>query len=142
MFFQDENPHAALLFYWHTTNRQIRIEGRVHKVSSSVADQYFANRPVMSQISARISQQSTPVESRDILSKKQNDEFDHWKKVANGDESKIVVPKPSFWGGYSVVPNRFEFWQGQSDRLHDRIVFQLGTDKSKPNEWSMGRLQP
>lgn len=131
----------ALLFFWDFLSRQIRIEGRAHRVSAQASDEYFGQRPRMSQVSARISAQSQPVDSRDTLLKLQQAESE---RFANADS----IPRPDFWGGFHIIPERFEFWQGQSDRLHDRLVF---TRKLEPNgeptnkmptHWAIQRLQP
>lgn len=86
----------------------------------------------MSRISARVSQQSQPIDSRETLVKLQEDEVKRWENVD-------IIPRPDFWGGFNIVPERFEFWQGQSDRLHDRFVF---TKKAGDSKWSYQRLQP
>lgn len=88
----------------------------------------------MSQVSARISNQSRPVESRDILVMRQKEEYERFAK----EES---IPRPDFWGGFHIVPERFEFWQGQSDRLHDRLIFTKTTDEQGV-KWGFQRLQP
>lgn len=141
----DENPNVALLFFWDFLSRQIRVEGKAKRVPASESDEYFGQRPRASQVSARISAQSQPVDSRDTLLKRQKEEADRWA----ADEH---IPRPDFWGGFHIIPERFEFWQGQSDRLHDRLVFTRspppvngqqevnGGDKEK--EWSVQRLQP
>ncbi|XP_057668132.1 pyridoxine-5'-phosphate oxidase-like isoform X2 [Diorhabda carinulata] len=116
----EENPYAALTFYWDQYNRSVRIEGCVEKLPFSYADEYFSKRPYRSQIGALCSDQSKPVESREIL-EKQAKELE--TKYQEGQ-----VPRPPQWGGYIVKPTSFEFWQGQTDRIHDRIIFR------KPNE--------
>ena len=110
------------------------MEGRAHKVPAQTSDEYFSQRPQMSQVSARISAQSRPIDSRDTLLQRQQQELERFR-----DEKSI--PRPDFWGGYHIVPERFEFWQGQSDRLHDRLVFTRGTEQNEV-QWSMQRLQP
>jgi len=135
----EENPNVALLFYWDYLSRQIRIEGRASKVQSEDSDEYFGKRPRMSQVSARISNQSQPVDSRDTLIKRQQEEAERWSAEA-------TIPRPDFWGGFHIIPERFEFWQGQSDRLHDRLVFTRPEPKADAtddnDDWCIQRLQP
>ena len=110
-----ENPKAALTFYWDEQRRQIRIEGRIEKLSRETSKEYFSSRPRESQIGAWVSAQSSVISNREILENKfveLNEKF--------GDEE---VPLPDFWGGYRVIPNYFEFWQGRENRLHDRICY-------------------
>ena len=140
---QKENPKASLLFYWDCFNKQIRIEGEVAFLSNDESDEYFQLRPRRSQLAAAASDQSQPIESRDALIRK----YSQLEEL----HANQKVPKPTDWGGICVVPSRYEFWQGQSSRLHDRIVFTKtsdggnngndGRDGSK-DEWHMERLQP
>jgi len=112
------NPNAAMLFYWPNFHRQIRIEGQVERLSASEADDYWPTRPLESRLSAYISQQSQPIASRKALEMAKAQARD--QLVANGNGT---VPRPDHWGGFILKPIYFEFWQGQSDRLHDRIIF-------------------
>lgn len=112
-----ENPYASLLFYWHPLHRQVRIEGRVEKLSEKESEEYFHSRPRPSQIGAVVSNQSSVIASREVLETKENT-----LKEEYADEQKLI-PKPDHWGGFKVVPDKVEFWQGQSSRLHDRILF-------------------
>ncbi|RWS21715.1 pyridoxine-5'-phosphate oxidase-like isoform X1 [Leptotrombidium deliense] len=138
-----ENPKAALLFYWDPLKRQIRVEGLVEKLPESEAEEYFRLRPKRSQIAAAISNQSEVIESRDELIKR----YSLLDERYSGDE---FIPKPSFWGGFKLVPKSIEFWQGQSSRLHDRILFKRSQNtavdgtlvKEAENGWVMQRLQP
>lgn len=139
-----ENPNAALLFYWDPLNRQIRINGKVEQLPEHEAIDYFTFRPKKSQIAAAISNQSHPVESRDNLVEK-------YKQLEEEYAEATHLPKPSTWGGFRVVPYSFEFWQGQSSRLHDRIRFRklVGNEvidnkllKAAEDGWFMERLQP
>ncbi|MBY0239421.1 MAG: pyridoxamine 5'-phosphate oxidase [Burkholderiaceae bacterium] len=124
-----ENPNAALLFFWRELERQVRIEGRVELTSSEESDKYFYSRPVKSQLSAVASQQSEPIASR-----AQMESNYAAVEAASGDHPQ----RPPHWGGYRMIPERVEFWQGRASRFHDRIVFTLQPDGS----WSKQRIQP
>lgn len=125
----DANPHAALLFPWLSLERQVKISGRVEKVSKLDSLKYFTSRPKGSQLGAWASQQSSQVSSRQLLLS----QFESMKeKFQKGD-----VPLPDFWGGYRVIPDTIEFWQGRENRLHDRFIYQ----KSE-GEWVISRLAP
>jgi pyridoxamine 5'-phosphate oxidase len=123
------NPQAALLFFWSALERQVRIEGRIEKVSEQDNDNYFHSRPLGSRRSACASQQSQPIASRDLLEQRLEQVTSE-----HGDHP----PRPQHWGGYRLVPDYLEFWQGRSSRLHDRIVYTRGSD----GVWSISRLQP
>lgn len=123
-----ENPNASLLFWWKEFERQIRIEGKIKKISKKESIEYFNLRPLKSRYGALASNQSEVVESREVLEKK----FADLEKKF-GDNP----PMPENWGGYKLVPDRFEFWQGRSDRLHDRICY-----KKVEYDWKIFRLQP
>lgn len=124
-----ENPQAALLFPWLGLNRQIRIQGSVEKVSKAESLRYFASRPRGSQIGAWVSEQSRAITSRGLLEQKV---AEMKQKFSSGE-----VPLPGFWGGYRVVPERIEFWQGRPSRLHDRFEYVREADG-----WNIQRLQP
>jgi len=124
-----ENPNASLLFYWKESERQIRIEGITEQVSREESDLYFHSRPFNSQIAALASQQSSVIESREELMKKFNELKDLYK-----DKN---TPLPDFWGGYRLIPESMEFWQGRQNRLHDRILY---TKAGK--DWNISRLSP
>ena len=125
----EENAQACLLFYWPQLWRQVRIEGAVERVSAEESDEYFHSRPLGSKIGAWASEQSTPIKSRTALDQRFQ-EFS-WKFGDN-------VPRPPHWGGYRVKPNVIEFWQGQENRLHDRLRFVLQDD----GQWAIERLAP
>lgn len=126
----DAHPHAALLFHWDVLNRQVRLSGAVEQVSGEESDSYFATRTIGSQIGAWASDQSHPVASRA--------ELDRSYQKAAARFGGGPVPRPAHWGGYRVKLNRIEFWQGQENRLHDRIVYRLQDDHA----WTAQRLYP
>ena len=125
----EQTGRASLLFLWRSVNRQVRIEGRVEKVSEADSDAYFATRPVESRWSVYASRQSEKIESRAALESR-------YEVARNlyGD----TVPRPRWWGGYCVVPDEFEFWQGRASRLHDRLQYRKQIDGS----WVRERLAP
>jgi pyridoxamine 5'-phosphate oxidase len=124
-----QSGRASLLFFWRSVERQVRIDGVVEKVTGAEADAYFATRPVESRWSVYASRQSDPIESRAALESR----FDVARQIY-GD----AVPRPEWWGGYRVVPDEFEFWQGRTNRLHDRLRYTRGSD----GEWERRRLAP
>jgi pyridoxamine 5'-phosphate oxidase len=123
------NDQAALLFFWSELERQVRIEGRVVKTTAAESDHYFNSRPLKSRLAAIASAQSQPIGNREQLEA-------HYEAVAaaNGEQP----PRPAHWGGYRLLPERIEFWQGRRSRFHDRIVFTLQAD----GVWLRERLQP
>lgn len=122
------NPFAALLFFWSELERQVRIEGRVERVSAADSDAYFQSRPLGSRIGAIASAQSRAIDNRQILEQ----QFLHTEEQYGENP-----PRPAHWGGYRLVPDRIEFWQGRSSRLHDRILYAL-----HEGSWQRQRLQP
>jgi pyridoxamine 5'-phosphate oxidase len=125
----DGNPRAALLFYWPQLERQVRVEGTVQRVGEDESDAYFASRPRGHQLGAWASEQSEPVENRELLDQRMHD----YEARFEGEG----VPRPHSWGGYTVSPQRVEFWQGRPNRMHDRLEF------TRTNgAWSLRRLQP
>jgi pyridoxamine 5'-phosphate oxidase len=123
------NPQAALLFHWIELERQVRIEGHVERVSNEESDAYFNSRPLLSRLAAVASAQSAPVADRAALEQQLLD-------AGNTYGDKPV--RPPHWGGYRLMPDRLEFWQGRRSRLHDRIVYTLDADGG----WRKQRLQP
>ena len=125
---------ASMLFPWNELDRQVSISGTVEKASQEESDRYFAARPRASQIAAWTSQQSQSIENRAALEQQFHDTL---ARFEGGD-----VPRPPHWGGYRLKPSRIEFWQGGSDRLHDRFVYALEESHSDEADWSLSRLQP
>jgi pyridoxamine 5'-phosphate oxidase len=125
-----QNSHVSLLFQWLPLQRQLEINGRAEKVSTAESLKYFATRPRGSQLGAWVSQQSTIITSRSLLEIKL---AELRQKFSAGE-----IPLPSFWGGFRVVPERFEFWQGRPSRLHDRFEYLPQPDSS----WKIQRLAP
>lgn len=124
-----ENPNASILFFFKELHRQIRIEGKIEKVSREESEEYFHSRPLESQIGAWSSNQSSKIESRDIIEEK----YKNYSKEFAGKE----VPLPDFWGGFRLIPDYFEFWQGRESRMHDRISYEKNNDN-----WNLSRLSP
>ncbi|MFT4786729.1 MAG: pyridoxamine 5'-phosphate oxidase, partial [Cellvibrionaceae bacterium] len=123
------NHNVSTLFPWYTLERQVIIQGVAEKVSTKESLSYFLSRPHGSQLGAWVSHQSKVISSRSILEMKLQEIKEKFQ------EGK--VPLPDFWGGYRIKPTSFEFWQGRSSRLHDRILYQLDN-----NQWSVNRLAP
>ena len=123
------NPIAAVCFHWPYLGRQLRIEGSVEKTSREVSEEYFHSRPRGSQIGAYVSKQSTKIDARETL----DEESKKFEASLDGNP----VPLPENWGGYLLLPTRFEFWQGRLDRLHDRIVYERENKK-----WCRHQLAP
>lgn len=120
-----DNPQGQILFYWDVLERQVRIEGRLEKVSTAESNEYFNSRPLDSRYGSIASAQSEVVPSREYLE----------EKLAKAKEAPPV--RPDSWGGYILIPDYFEFWQGRPSRLHDRIFYQ-----AKGKGWMTGRLSP
>jgi pyridoxamine 5'-phosphate oxidase len=126
------NPRAALVFPWHSMQRQVRVVGRVERVGDAASDALWDPRPRGAQLAAAASVQSTLVESADELADR--------VRVLDEQTPAGSVPRPAQWGGYRVVPERVEFWQGGSDRLHDRLRFVR--DDAEGGGWMVQRLAP
>lgn len=123
------NPRATLVFHWNP--RSIRVSGRVEPITDTESDAYWASRPRGSQLGAWASSQSTVIEDRSMLE-------DRLTAVMSRFEGDAVVPRPSYWGGFRVVPTWIEFWQHRDDRLHDRIRYRAG----EGGAWVLERLSP
>tara|TARA_B100000965_G_scaffold404546_1_gene435595 strand:+ start:1016 stop:1651 length:636 start_codon:yes stop_codon:yes gene_type:complete len=125
----EDNHRAAILFPWIALNRQVSVQGAVRRISKAESFKYFSSRPRESQIGAWVSDQSKAISSRGLLEQKL---AEMKRKFGQGE-----IPLPSFWGGYQIVPERIEFWQGRPHRLHDRFEY-LRTESG----WAIQRLQP
>lgn len=122
------NPHASLLFFWDKLERQVRIEGKVKKISREESSKYFDSRPHASRIAAWSSHQSTVIKDR----KEIDEAFKKFDKMYPGE-----VPLPDYWGGFILIPSEFEFWQGRTNRMHDRFRY-----KKNRTGWKIDRLAP
>jgi len=125
----DANPHAAILWYCEPRGRQVRMEGAVEKMTAAESDAYFATRARGSQLGAHASAQSSVIANRE--------ELERLVRAFDAEFAGRDVPRPAFWGGFRLTPNRFEFWQHRDDRLHDRIVYLANLDG-----WSLERQAP
>ncbi len=125
-----KNPKAAILFFWKELERQIRIEGKIEKTSEANAKAYFQSRPKGSQLGAWASQQSKVLSDRSELD-------DRLKELRDIYKNRESLPKPAHWGGYRLVPDYYEFWQGRDNRLHDRFEY-----KQQKEGWLINRLAP
>lgn len=123
----EENQNVALLFFWSSLERQIRVEGKAEKLPKEKSDEYFSSRPLQSRAAAVVSQQSKVIQNR----KKLDEDF---KKLTSENKE---ISRPEHWGGYIVIPDSIEFWQGRPNRLHDRIRF-----RREGNNWIFERLAP
>ncbi len=124
------NPFASLLFFWKELERQVRIEGKCEKISTEESDAYFYSRPLGSRLGAWASPQSQVIPNREVL---ENQAEQLTLKYSDG-----IVPRPPHWGGFRVVPDSIELWQGRSNRLHDRILY----TKNESSNWGIARLAP
>ena len=125
----DRSGRASLLFYWGALERQVRVEGKVERVSRRESDDYFATRPRGSQLSAWASPQSETIPDRGALER---------RFAAAAAKYGGRVPRPPYWGGYRLIPETIEFWQGRDDRLHDRIRYR----RARSGVWLIERLAP
>lgn len=125
------DPRCSLLFPWHPLERQIRIDGSAVRVAATISDAYFSTRPRGAQVGAWASAQSSVVASRDVLDAEYAEMSARWPESTE-------IPRPAYWGGYRVVPEQVEFWQGRSDRMHDRLRYRRDSDDG----WVVERLAP
>jgi len=141
----EQNPFAALTFYWEPLSRSVRVEGTIEKLPAEASEEYFHSRPRSSQIGACVSPQSQQIKGREVLIETEE------KLLKEFADQSITIPKPPTWGGYIVKPNMIEFWQGQSTRIHDRIRFRRPEGSHEPdgvlthvgdNGWIYERLAP
>lgn len=123
------NPYGALNFYWPQMARQVRIRGQVKKIDKQLSDTYFSSRPIKSQLSAIISPQSKEIKDRKFLEDALNDLIHKY--------GQAPILRPIHWGGYKIIPEEIEFWQGRDNRLHDRILYYR-----KEDQWMHHRLAP
>lgn len=125
----EANPYASLTFFWPELERQVRIEGKLQKVDQQISDSYFSSRPRNSQIGAWASPQSEQIPNRGILETRERDYIERFNEKD--------IPRPEHWGGYELIPDQLEFWQGRKSRLHDRILY-----VKEPGGWTRKRLAP
>lgn len=123
------HPYASLVFFWKELERQVRVEGSCIQVSKSESDEYFLSRPIGSRLGAWASPQSTVISSRTVL--------DQNLDRVTAQYADGIVPRPDHWGGYRVIPEMVEFWQGRPSRLHDRIRY-----RKDESQWLIERLAP
>ncbi|MBL1208325.1 pyridoxamine 5'-phosphate oxidase [Geminocystis sp. GBBB08] len=126
----EKNPWVSLVFWWGKLERQVRVEGKVEKITSEESDQYFYSRPIGSQLGAWASNQSQVIPNREVLEIKLEEITQKYQKQ--------IIPRPEHWGGYRVLPYLIEFWQGRENRLHDRLCYTLKEDQ----QWIRERLAP
>ena len=125
----DANPQAALCFFWPSVHRQVAVEGRATRVSAAESDAYFASRPRGSQLAAWASRQSAALTSREVLESSFRAQEERFREQP--------VPRPPFWGGYRIAPQRIEFWRGIENRMHERRLYQRGA-----HDWTQVLLYP
>jgi pyridoxamine 5'-phosphate oxidase len=126
----EANPHAAMVFFWHDLERQVRVEGRVERVSAEESDRYFHSRPAGSRLGAWASPQSAVVTGREVLEARFGE--------LESQYANAPIPRPENWGGYRLVPDAIEFWQGRPNRLHDRLLY----TRREHGGWLIERLAP
>ena len=125
-----QNPRASLVFFWRELQRQVRLDGRVEKLSREESEAYFHSRPRESQLGAWASQQSSKIANREYLEQR-------FQELQEQYRPEDTIPLPPFWGGYRLLPHYVEFWQGRANRLHDRLAYSLSD-----SQWQIERLAP
>lgn len=131
------NPYASLVFFWPELERQVRIDGKVGKVSAEESEEYYRSRPLGSKLGAWASPQSEVIADRAWLEARQTE-----LQQSFPEQSSLEPPRPENWGGYRLAPDRFEFWQGRPSRLHDRIQYRLSQRPFASPSWVIERLAP
>ena len=131
------NPFASVVFFWPELERQIRIDGKVARVSEEESEEYFRSRPLASRLGAWASPQSEVIPNREWLQVREKN-----LQQAFPAETSVDPPRPSHWGGYRLSPDQFEFWQGRPSRLHDRIRYRKNNAWSDQTDWIIERLAP
>jgi pyridoxamine 5'-phosphate oxidase len=126
----DAHPVAAIVFYWHALHRQVRVEGRIERVSAAESDSYYGSRPAGSRLGAWASAQSQVIAGREPLERRM-------AELEAEYAEREDIPRPPHWGGFRLLPDTVEFWQGQPSRLHDRLRYQL-----RDGRWVIERLSP
>ena len=124
-----DNPLVALNFFWDALERQVRVEGKIKKIDPKISDEYFSSRARLSQLGAHASNQSQVIENYDVITNK-------LKELEKKYEDQ-EIPRPEHWGGFIIVPDTIEFWQGHQGRIHDRLKFRRADQK-----WKLDRLSP
>ncbi len=130
-----QNPYCSIVFLWAAQERQVRIKARLAPMDKKTSTDYFQSRPLDSQLAAWASPQSQPITDRQELE-------NYWTAAQQLHAGQNPLPLPPHWGGYFILPHRFEFWQGRSSRLHDRFIYTLTNTENPLSGWTISRLAP